>query len=125
METAAKKGHLALERLERPGDLNHRVRESFIGPGSQYAYNAARMYAVNAGFLLEKNKSDDAAKYASVDADRAMACLNEAVVLGFMDADRIKNDPDLIVLRGREDFQKLIAELEKKTGDGETAIEDR
>jgi hypothetical protein len=124
MESTAKKDHLALEHSERPGGLNHQGRESFIGPGSQYAYNAARMYAVNAAFLLEKTWSDDAAKYASVDADRAMACLNEAVVLGFMDTDRMKTDRDLDVLRGREDFKKLIAALEKKTGDGETAIKD-
>jgi hypothetical protein len=40
-----------------------------------------------------------------------MALLREAVKQGFTDAAYMKKDPDLDSLRGRADFQKLLAEL--------------
>jgi hypothetical protein len=46
--------------------------------------------------------------------DRAMEMLRKAVQAGFKDADRLKKDTDLDPLDDREDFKKLIAELEKK-----------
>jgi len=47
-------------------------------------------------------------------ADRALALLREAVRHGYTDAAHMKKDPDLTPLRGRTDFQQLLAELEKK-----------
>ena len=47
-------------------------------------------------------------------ADSAMVCLQKAVQAGWKDAARVKKDTDLDPLREREDFKKLIAELEKK-----------
>jgi hypothetical protein len=41
-----------------------------------------------------------------------MAWLRKAVAAGFTDAEHIKQDRDLDALRGREDFQQLLAELE-------------
>jgi hypothetical protein len=46
-------------------------------------------------------------------ADRALALLREAVRCGYRDAAHMQKDPDLDPLRGRDDFQKLLAELEK------------
>jgi tetratricopeptide (TPR) repeat protein len=46
-------------------------------------------------------------------ADRAMAVLKQAVAKGYKDAGHMKKDSDLDPLRSREDFQKLLAELEK------------
>jgi tetratricopeptide (TPR) repeat protein len=43
-----------------------------------------------------------------------MRLLREAVTKGFMDIPLMKKDTDLDPLRPREDFQKLIAELERK-----------
>jgi serine/threonine-protein kinase len=48
-------------------------------------------------------------------ADQAMGMLRQAVKAGFKDAAQIKKDTGLDPLRGREDFKKLIAELERKT----------
>jgi tetratricopeptide (TPR) repeat protein len=45
-------------------------------------------------------------------ADQAMDRLRQAVKAGWKDAAHMKKDTDLDPLRGREDFQKLLAELE-------------
>jgi hypothetical protein len=45
--------------------------------------------------------------------DRAMALLREAVAKGLKNADLLK-DEDFDPIRNREDFQKLLAELEAK-----------
>jgi hypothetical protein len=47
-------------------------------------------------------------------ADRAMDFLRQAVKAGWKDAPHIRMDTDLDPLRGREDFRKLVEELEKK-----------
>jgi hypothetical protein len=38
--------------------------------------------------------------------------LRQAVAKGYKDAAHLKKDPDLDPLRGRGDFQKLLAEVE-------------
>jgi tetratricopeptide (TPR) repeat protein len=48
-------------------------------------------------------------------ADRAMTALRQAVARGYKDAAHLKKDPDLDPLRRRDDFQKLLAGLEKTT----------
>ena len=47
-------------------------------------------------------------------SDQAMAMLRDAVAKGFRNAAHMKNDPDLDTLRQRDDFKKLVAELERK-----------
>jgi eukaryotic-like serine/threonine-protein kinase len=47
-------------------------------------------------------------------ADRAVEMLREAIRVGFQDAKHMKNDPDLDPLRLRDDFKKLVSELEAK-----------
>ncbi|MCS6975661.1 MAG: tetratricopeptide repeat protein, partial [Gemmatales bacterium] len=47
-------------------------------------------------------------------ADHAMAMLRDAVSKGFRDAKRLRQDPALAPLRDRQDFQALLAELEKE-----------
>jgi hypothetical protein len=44
-----------------------------------------------------------------------MDLLRQAVKAGFKDAGQIKKDTDLAPLCGRQDLQKLLAELEPKT----------
>jgi TPR repeat protein len=44
---------------------------------------------------------------------RAMATLREAIAAGFNNADHMRSDPDLRALRDRDDFQKLVTELQK------------
>ncbi len=47
-------------------------------------------------------------------ADPAMNLLHKAAKAGFTDAARLKQDADLDALRGRADFQKLLAERENR-----------
>jgi serine/threonine-protein kinase len=44
--------------------------------------------------------------------DRALEALRQAVAKGYKDAAQMKKDPALDPLRGRDDFQKLLAEVE-------------
>ena len=43
-----------------------------------------------------------------------MAWLHRAVAAGYKNAEQMKQDKDLGALRVREDFKKLLAELEAK-----------
>jgi hypothetical protein len=45
-------------------------------------------------------------------AKRAITLLQQAVAKGFKDADHMKKDDDLKALRERDDFKKLVMELE-------------
>jgi hypothetical protein len=44
-------------------------------------------------------------------ADEAMAMLHSAVAAGWSSAERTARDPDLLPLRDRADFRRLLAEL--------------
>ena len=57
-------------------------------------------------------KSTDGVKQ----ADLAMEWLRKAIAAGYKDINLIKQDTDLDALRGREDFKKLLAELDTKAG---------
>ena len=70
-------------------------------------YELARVYGVWSA------KEDDA-KQREEDAKLAIAALRQAVRLGFKDANRMNKDDDLKALRERDDFKKLVAELEKR-----------
>ena len=48
-------------------------------------------------------------------AKRAIELLRESANAGFLNVDHFKRDSDLDSLRNREDFKKLIADLEAKT----------
>jgi tetratricopeptide (TPR) repeat protein len=74
-------------------------------------YSAATFRAVTAAVLSANDKSADAIRRASDEADVAMAWLNKAVAAGFHDADRLLKDHDLDALHEREDFKKLLARL--------------
>jgi tetratricopeptide (TPR) repeat protein len=71
-------------------------------------YNAACSHAVAASALRACNKPDDAAR----EADGAVAWLKRATAAGYHDALLIRGDTDLASLRERDDFTKLLADLE-------------
>jgi len=79
-------------------------------------YNAACFRAVTSTILKADPKTPavDATRLATEEADRAMAWLHKAVAAGFKDARLVAKDTDLDALRGREDFKKVLAELEGK-----------
>jgi eukaryotic-like serine/threonine-protein kinase len=77
-------------------------------------YNAACFRAVTVG-VQSKTPRADAVRLAEDDADRAMEWLQKAVAAGYKNAAQIKKDADLDSLRVREDFKKLVADLEAKS----------
>jgi tetratricopeptide (TPR) repeat protein len=76
-------------------------------------YDAACCRAV-ASAVQAKAGGADAEWLAKQDADEAMAWLTKAVAAGYGNVSHMKQDKDLDALREREDFKKLIAELENK-----------
>jgi serine/threonine protein kinase/tetratricopeptide (TPR) repeat protein len=58
--------------------------------------------------LAEARRKQLASSY----ADRALTLLRQAVANGYKDAAHMREDPDLKPLRGREEFQKLLAQLD-------------
>jgi serine/threonine-protein kinase len=59
--------------------------------------------------VLESKRKELAQGY----ADRAMAALRLAIAKGLKDLAKMKKDKDLDSLRSRDDFKKLLADLEK------------
>jgi hypothetical protein len=78
-----------------------------------YMYDAACLRARSAAVFRATDKSPLGTEQADADADRAMAWLIRAVAAGYKDTANMKKDGDLDSLRGREDFKKLMAELEQ------------
>jgi hypothetical protein len=74
-------------------------------------YDAACLYALCAG---AKTPRADATRLTKECAEEAMTLLKQAIVKGYKNAPHMKQDPDLAALRGRADFDKLLAELEGK-----------
>jgi hypothetical protein len=77
-------------------------------------YSAACYRAVTAA-VQARTPGADAARLAKDDADRAMRWLTKAVAAGYKDAAHMRQDIDLDILRDRDDFRKLLADLEKKS----------
>jgi hypothetical protein len=73
-------------------------------------YNAACVLALAAGRPAEAGGSLSREKC----AQRAIALLRQAVAKGWRHAEHMKQDDDLKALHQRADFQKLLAELEKR-----------
>jgi tetratricopeptide (TPR) repeat protein len=78
-------------------------------------YKTACFRAVTAAVLRAADKSASAALQADAEADRAMDWLKQSIAAGYKDAAHMKKDNDLNSLHAREDFQKLVAELEPLT----------
>jgi serine/threonine protein kinase len=80
------------------------------------AYDAACFLSRCIPFVAQHDKLDVKRRKEAVQfyGDAAMKFLREAVGKGYKDVAHMKKDTDLDPLRQREDFQKLIAELEGK-----------
>jgi serine/threonine protein kinase len=80
------------------------------------AYDAACFLSQCIPIVAKHDKLDDKQRKEAAQfyGDQAMKLLREAVSKGYKDAAHMKKDTDLSPLRQREDFQKLLAELEGK-----------
>jgi serine/threonine protein kinase/tetratricopeptide (TPR) repeat protein len=72
------------------------------------------LYDAACVFALAANRQDTRQGAPSNEecAKRAVALLKQAIAKGWKNVDHMKKDDDLRALRGREDFKKLLAELE-------------
>ena len=93
----------AVARQEGAGQINH--------------YNIACVFALSSAAAENDGKlaPADRARLKAQYADRAVDFLRQAVAEGYEDAPGLKGDPDLNSLHSREDFQKLVREVERKT----------
>jgi tetratricopeptide (TPR) repeat protein len=88
-------------------------------------YNAACVCALASSSV--KGDPKLAEKYAS----RAVELLRQAAAKGYKDVAHMKKDPDLDGLRGRDDFKKLMAQMEqalqgeRKRGPGQGRLDGR
>jgi tetratricopeptide (TPR) repeat protein len=83
------------------------VVELMKSSGSDFdqLYDFACVYSIASDKVADKKQ-----EY----ADRAMELLEKAVKAGYKDAAHMAKDTDLDPIRGREDFKKLLAEMESK-----------
>jgi Tetratricopeptide repeat len=75
-------------------------------------YNSACFRALTAAEIRATAKSASAKREADADADRAMEFLKRAIHAGLSDKSQIETDSDLESLRNRDDFKKLLTELQ-------------
>jgi eukaryotic-like serine/threonine-protein kinase len=78
--------------------------------GSDHPNTLVIIYNIACVYALSAPKSADRVKQAEL----AMEWLKKAVAAGYKDIDQIRTDTDLDSLRDREDFKKLVADLEAK-----------
>jgi tetratricopeptide (TPR) repeat protein len=110
-EQAAFRASRAIARLQagQAAEAVAEVDELTKGGGWDYTrwYYFGCIYAVASGKMPDKRQ-----EY----ADRAMELLRKAVQAGFKDGAHMAKDSDLAPLRDREDFKKLLAELQGGKG---------
>jgi hypothetical protein len=80
------------------------------------AYEAARSLSRCVPIAAKHDTLDDKQRQEAAQfyGDAAMRLLRDAVSKGYEDVPNLKKETDLDVLRQREDFKKLVAELEAK-----------
>ncbi len=90
-----------------------KIRDQGWNPPTN-AYDAACALALCVPIAEKHDELDSAKRRAAMKyyADLAMDMLRDAVKKGYRDAAHMKKDKDLDPLRDREDFKKLLAELE-------------
>jgi serine/threonine protein kinase/tetratricopeptide (TPR) repeat protein len=87
--------------------------QAAVEPASD-AYRAACIFARSATLAGKDKQLSELERKELVQAyaDKAMVALRQAIQNGYKDVAQIKKAPDLDALRSRDDFQKLVTELE-------------
>jgi tetratricopeptide (TPR) repeat protein len=99
-----------------PADLRRAVElwSKDPAPDLQTRYQRSQALALLAGLGGEAKSGVTTAETATF-ADQAVASLRDAINAGWNQSDELK-EPDFDALRGRDDFKKLLAELEARSG---------
>ena len=95
----------------RAGQVNAALKEA---EELSKVQDAATLYDLACVFALAADRPDETAATLSKEdcAQRAVAILQQAIAKGYKDAEHLKKDDDLKGLRERDDFKKLLRELE-------------
>jgi non-specific serine/threonine protein kinase/serine/threonine-protein kinase len=86
--------------------------ESLHRTDARSLYNAACYRAVAAKVIRTTDRSPVGAQAFAAEANRAVAWLRQAVAAGYKKVAMLKHDSDLDALRDRDDFRKIVADLE-------------
>ncbi len=89
-----------------------KARERVSAPTPEQLYDLACTRAKLAGAAADSGSGLSPAE-ARAEADQAMAVLRRSVAAGFNSAEKIQKDTDLESLQNRDDFKKLIQELQQ------------
>ena len=102
------------EQRVREGSTDQRREKKWNAQND--AYDAACFLSLCVSIVAKHDKLDakQRKEAAQFYGDAAMKLLRDAVSKGFKDVMLLKTDNQLAPLRQREDFQKLVAELEGK-----------
>jgi tetratricopeptide (TPR) repeat protein len=95
------------------GEAASQLMEAAVNPADDF-YNAA-CFLARCARLAEKDQQLSEAKRKERGqsyGDKAIATLRRAIQSGYKDAPHMKKDTDLDALRGRDDFKKVLADLE-------------
>lgn len=106
---------LALERadrLARDGDPTRAVQAA-AKVAAEAAVTADSLYAAACVHALAAASVQSDAATMTKYGETAIYLVRQAIAKGYKDRERMKKDPDLASIRGREDCQKLLAELDK------------
>jgi tetratricopeptide (TPR) repeat protein len=103
------------EHVRATNDANAVARQEGVSPNNHYnigcVFALSSAAAENDGKLAPADRTRLKAQY----ADRAVDFLRQAVAEGYQVTPALKGDPDLASLRSREDFQKLVRVVERKS----------
>jgi serine/threonine protein kinase/tetratricopeptide (TPR) repeat protein len=108
--------------LARRGDYKRATEEAKAVVG-QEGLHSASLFNIGCVFARSSAAAENDSKLAPSErnrlkaqyADSAMGFLQEAVARGLQNAAQINTDPDLAPVRSREDFEKLVQEVERKS----------
>jgi eukaryotic-like serine/threonine-protein kinase len=101
--------HLLREQKLPDAVVSAKLMKGLAGHEPDQLYIAARAYALCAGAAKAPSPPTRGEL-----ADEAMALLKQAVAKGYEDIDHLKGDEDLKALRERDDYKKLLKDLEEK-----------
>jgi serine/threonine protein kinase/tetratricopeptide (TPR) repeat protein len=88
------------------------------GDKAEQLYDAACAYALCVGAAKRAKSPVPEGPGSKKLEDEAMSLLKQAVTKGFKNAAHFKQDKDIDALREREDFKKLLAELDNRSPNG-------
>jgi tetratricopeptide (TPR) repeat protein len=106
------------EHARAAADLKEIAKIQGLAPDDCYNLACLNALCSAAAGKDQKLPAAQRTKLAEDYAHEALRLLRDAIARGYQDVAHLKKDPDFDALRAREDFQKLVRELEAKVKPG-------